>query len=645
MLALIATTWIVKRRRRKRKQRLSALRNVTLVVRDEEEKREKEERRLTRGNSVRSKLGRNSSLKEQRERTYSKRVARALASEKKELHREHHKLPSESSASEKADWQGNSTSSPPQTPLGRHASVKQRDREVAERVWKVPDTEDQPTTLSRQSRSARSRRGSGGRQRTKSTKGPESLAAVAAVPLTTAAVASARRGTLDRDIEAEAASSGDLSDKAPEDLVDESESEASEEEVITNGQHWASRRREDSHQLSVIGETGLSEGMPSADVSRDASVSEEKDVPQAESSKPSESATVAAPLAEYFSANAQSQITIPGRRSSVRRTPSQRSRYTTATSASNYTTATGAESTTDDDLASLRTARTGGTVTAVPSERPNDVSQATPRTTMAQAGPKAPAAALVRQDSRRDSDPFRSPVSASSSHGNPFGSPTQSSSGGHSTFASVPVLVVPPSGSSETQTVKLPTESMPPTEEAKSGLARKWSNVVRLRSPVPPTTARSRGASPTPSNRSASISSVTAGGRRTSPSPALTGESWAYSSRATEWKQKRQTSSSSVPTLKGMSDSATQHEGSVPPVPAIAIDSTRSSAPAAEHLKAAPATSSEGRQWLEPEKLDTGKPTTTPGADATPRPATGASAMQRKGSIGVAGSRFKESFE
>ncbi|CAO1631738.1 unnamed protein product [Parajaminaea phylloscopi] len=662
MLCLIAATWLIKRRRRSQRQRRSTLRNVTLVIREEEEKRDKEEKRLTRGSSIASKLGRNPSLKEERQRRYSERIARAVAREEKELgsSRGHHHPTSDSSVDGSGRESG-PASSPPSSPIIRRASVKQRDREVAQRVWKVPSEGIEPALLA-QLPKARTRKSSRGRS--------QSLRREGSRPGSVRGPTSTSAAAMDRDIEAEADTEAAFTHEAGQARhesrlpADSDDSESGGEEVITNGQHWASRRREDSNQLSVIGETGLSEGAPSADVSRDISVSGD---PEVASSIPAQASTSegdfytpagasgelvasaapgeegAAPaLASYTGALAISGVSLPGRRGSTQRTPSQRSRYTTATSASHYTTATAAESTTDDDAASLRTAQTGQTVTAIPlpAEEHNDDGTAE--------------RGLTRQPSRRDSDPFTSPISPSSSGGNPFASPTQSSAGGHSALASVPTIVA--TSPSVRTTGLLPATAEPSSKAAEGGLAerqheasraesssggivRKLSHVVRLRSPVPP--SRARGTSPSPSQRSVSITSVAGPSRKRSPSPALTGESWAYTSRAHEWKMKREGSSSSVPTLKGLSDQTAAEGQSIPPVPAMPAEAA-SGRHSESIARGTQAVGLGGRQWLEPTS-GYASPSTSGSHSNAPNTGGGAN-VQRKNSIGIAGSKFKETF-
>lgn len=62
-IALLTLVWVLLRRRKKQKQRRSVLRNRTLVAADEEKEKEREEKRLSRGNSLSSKLSRMASVK------------------------------------------------------------------------------------------------------------------------------------------------------------------------------------------------------------------------------------------------------------------------------------------------------------------------------------------------------------------------------------------------------------------------------------------------------------------------------------------------------------------------------------------------------------------------------------------------------
>lgn len=667
MLCLIAATWLLKRRRRIRRQRRSTLRNVTLVMREEEEKREKEEKRLTRGSSLASKLGRESSLtyvQEERQRRYSKRIARAKAREEKELGRKkgHRHLPSESSVGESAIGSGNtserrrhSIASPPASPLARKVSVKQRDREVAQRVWQLPDETLEPAALV-QVPSNKSKRANSRRQPSRFVCRQLRIDAQS-----TSGVAD-NHNIASRDVEAEAEAvlaSNPVAQSYRETSSFEHHSDGSdmsEEEVITSAPRWAGRRREISNQLSVIGESGLSEGGPSADASRDISVSNSVEAtspiidasasqapqmpettgPPSIAPSASSEAGAAPALSAYSATLALSGGSIPARRSSTQWTPSQRSRHTTTTSASQYTTASVAETTTDDDAASLQTAQTGHTVTAFaqPFRQGEEYQFPTP--------------ALVRQTSRPDLDPFTSPISPSNSGGNPFASLTQSSAGGHTATTSLPIIVATSPSVVETS---LPTETImstvittadPSQVEASSsgGFGRKLSQVVRLRSSI---ASRSRGASPTPSNRSASISSVAGLSLKRSPSPALTGESWAYKSHASEWKARREESSSSLSTSKALHGSSV--EGRVVPAALLLPSNVAGPVRHNEALRRTPSASSVGRQWLEPQitaSVPVGSPASGQNADNTTTPAP---LLQRKNSIGVAGSRFKETFD
>lgn len=60
---LVALIWWMVRRRKKQRQRRSVLRNRTLVIAEKEREKEREERRLSRGNSVASKMSRMTSLR------------------------------------------------------------------------------------------------------------------------------------------------------------------------------------------------------------------------------------------------------------------------------------------------------------------------------------------------------------------------------------------------------------------------------------------------------------------------------------------------------------------------------------------------------------------------------------------------------
>lgn len=653
MILLILATWYVVRRRRKARQRRSMLRNVTLVVREEEEKRDKEEKRLTRGNSIASKLGRSRSLKEAREKRFEEKVARAVAKEQKEARGGgHQQLPSEDSteaAVSTVPAKGNSKDDHHEAALAggaalagtavalkRSGSAKHRDREVAERVWKV-SSDDEGSSRSAAAEKPKKRKSLSGRSARR-----EAVAAV--LP---------RANEPERDVEAEAASGVPASDS--EDL---SGNESDKSGSI--GHVRPQRKREDSHPLSIIGESGLSEGGPSRDLSRtDLLASPER--PRTGDSAAAAAATAAAPIAAeslpsspkpVYAAGAAAAgsngVLAPTRRTSIVRTPSQRSRYTTATSASHYTTA---ESAAADDTASLRTARTGGTVTAVPLDAPT-------------------AGAAPSSSAGHDVDPFRSPTSpVSSSHAthegaasNPFASPTESSAG-HSGFAAPAVAAVAAGTASATAAepkAQAPAAAAPaapaiaPHDAAHTGLASRISQVIRLKQPTPPTKKSGdlhrvpSSSSSSKPKRSASFSSKKKQQRHaaaaaksaaspTSPtSPAA--ESWAYTPRAAEWRNSmsreeatRVSSSSSVPTLRSPSNTATGTGEDVPPVPALpGSKSSEAVAPPADQASASRGL--DGRPWI-----DTPRTPLTPQAQQPP--------LKRQNSIGVAGSRFKETFD
>lgn len=160
-VAILVLVWWVLRRRRRQRARRSALRNVTLLVHDEEKAREREEKRLSRRDSVRSVLGRRNTLEDKRQRRYDKRISRAIDEERRAAQEEesHAALLSQEEGS--VSQQQPSAASPAPAdksrtitfaetttaaaaiaaPISRKASVKHRDREVAQRVWRIPGEE------------------------------------------------------------------------------------------------------------------------------------------------------------------------------------------------------------------------------------------------------------------------------------------------------------------------------------------------------------------------------------------------------------------------------------------------------------------------------------------------------------------------
>ncbi|CAO1617153.1 unnamed protein product [Jaminaea pallidilutea] len=690
MLALIALTWFVVRRRRRGRQRRSTLRNVTLVVAEEEEKREREERRLTRGSSIASKMGRTGSLHEAREKRFSARVAHAVEGEKKEM------LQSGMHPDSSDEKQGEAAS--PQSPTGqkhptfvsRRASIKHRDREVAERVWKT---------------SAGQNKGS--------------HAELAASLATAAALGEANEGASDRkgkkrsstrrqrsrrsalgrhskpEPDLEAGKSGVTASEEEQDIDDERESGTDGEgnsvgQSDTRPSHIrASRARGDAQPLSIIGESGTSEADQSASASRPTRETDGvagHSTPRGQSAQidaePGHDADskVDAPATAAISASTigATASSVPERRSSRSITPSQQSQTASASRPSNLSSLpTGGTLSSMDDDASMQTAPSGRL-----SMSSNELEASTP--TKGRATPSA--GTLMQSDSQpAETDPFSSPISPSgtddgtmvhsSSRENPFASPTQSSAG-HEASKTSPtdsirmVLTTPPSAARANQTDRAASAPMSRDDSSKStsspgasGLARKISQVVRLKTPVPPS-RKDRSRSPTPLSgsglrRHASTSSSRAGDASTPPrpgaqparssqSPPAAGQSWAYTSHADEWKRNvvRSSSSSSVPTLKTVNGIAGTASAAptLPPVssrPSSAKDSLAGTSDAHELSRRKSLSSGvPSRRWIDPAPV-------VPGS--VPKDSTLAGrqqqALQRKGSIGVAGSRFKETFD
>ncbi|CAO1637088.1 unnamed protein product [Sympodiomycopsis kandeliae] len=516
--------WYINRRKRRAKARRSTLRNVTLIIQEEEKERDREEKRLARGDSVASKvLRRDSTLKEKRQQRYSKRIARAVAQERKQatssfsdtsnLTQPH---PSNSSAAA-ADQDNSMSRSPP--PPSRKASIKHRDREIAQRVWRVPGSAmgDRPLN-------------------------PRNLT---------------------RDLEAAGALRSQPDDDSGADQSDKDTSDV-EGSSIGHIRPTVIRRRDEPAMLSIIGESGVSNdrsasqaseivpGDPSTEVENDKSKSTTTITPIAASKSASASDQGVGTSSAAAAAGAGAGGILLGRNMS------QRSGLTVATSQSRYTTAE------DTDAQSMQTAETGGTIMpAQTSEQQQQQQIAEPEQEMRQQTPSSgavdsstlsgtplpgpaesssssgtPRAAPAVLPPRRDSDltdPFRSPDTAgtASTGTNPF-SDSRGATLSSPPTASEPLPPVP-------QIIK--TEDTPPLDKAEpvagdndkpvgstdrplkgsastvggaatgtsSGvsLVRKLSDVVRLKTPTP---RRHRSPSPGASTGS------TAGGTRRSMS-------------------------------------------------------------------------------------------------------------------------------
>lgn len=613
---LVGLVWHLHRRRKRRRARQSTLRNVTLVIQEEERAREREEKRLSRANSAITMVRRNSNIHETRERRYSDRVARAVAREQRAERRERKKRSSDATSAKEMGRTPKAASE-----LSRKASAKQRDREVAQRVWRIPGSEMgdsvyRPT--------------------------PQQL---------------------QHDLEAAEfagfSSGGEASDA--EQSIQPGDAPRSPR---SSGHQRPAHRRENTNELSVIGESSHSEARPSTDVIRDAGgpYGAQGDQPQASTSQSKEElqttdALVAAPP---LAALAPARTGSTSRK--ILRNNSQRSAYTTATSNTHYTTATA--EITDTDAQSMQTAETSGTVTARPVAAAAAVADDADVT----------AGTARQQPLRQDSNPFASPTGASSESGygsNPFASPTRSSEDGLASPSKVSplapaVLTTPPSASGHGES----------SSGADASVVRKLTQVIRLKTPSPRrdrslspgsskiarsnSTASSKhrfrrqvGDGPRPGagvDKQASASSTSL--HRQGLSPA--GESWAYTSKASEWKR------SSVPDVGGPQAG----QAHLPAAPAAAGASNASLADAGGDGAnvSLPQGIANKRRWDPRADLSRDPAMATPTRPA-PRGLTDASAvddasgastpagapprsnMERRPSIGVAGSRFKESFE
>lgn len=664
-LGLGLAVWYVKRRRRRRKARQSTLRNVTLVIEDEEKARAKEEKRLTRSDSVTSKvLRRGSTLRQKREQRYSKHIARAVAQENKVFgdtasspdRRYHEQLPSDSSG------QATSPGSSPRTSIPtRKASIKHRNREIAERVWRIPGSEMEqpplsPTALTRDLEAA-------------------------------GALVSDRPA---RDDHADEYDSGqDFSDKEHYDV------EAAPRSSSGHVRPGVKRNKDDPNILSVIGESGTSQDAdgilsevkpapalkPAADPSN-AGITGDSSTPSAEMATASAGAGAGAGIASA---------------GFLDRNMSQRSQYTTATSRSRYTTAE------ETDTQSMQTAETAGT--AMPTAAMPGTSTQHEDEPVDQSTPRVGATSILRRDSDQ-TDPFRSPDTAgtSSTSTNPFSDGKKNTVGfaEPESMSAAAVPAVPAIVTTQTSPVlagdkELATNQFPTTRASAEGsgsatgtsFGRKLSDVVRLKTPTPHSR---RSPSPSSVKRSVSTSSkssrtksstgqpsqdlslrktpsspkagrffrrggaaeTSSNARSPAKQPALTGESWAYTSRASEWKR------SSVPNVSETSSPTAEQGLTVPNPPFLAQTKRRSQSSTSMDKglakKSRSGTSSPSsdpphvpgeRIWLAPEaSLHHHASNATTADEALGSSAqAGASGMQRKPSIGAHGSRFTETFE
>lgn len=654
---IIAAIWVFNRKRRQSQARESALRNVTLVIRDEERAREREERRLSRANSAMSRLGRHSSVKDAREQRYSRRISQAVAREEKTRVAEEGE---NDDMEEDAPILSRTLSDAARDPLKRKASVKHRDREVAERVWRIAGEDmgesPMPTT---------------------SAAHPKQLdKAWDGINRPIASASSSRNPSIKRT---PSATKGKGRVREPGSPVQRTASSSS--------RNHHGHARHDSEALSVIGESSFSEGRPSGMISRGVSV----DGLAALAPIPSVPRSEVVPTAEVAEEGEANSMSSEGPDQDAPISPSEatwlsRSNSKMSSSGSGYVSANSHLNSTAPGGTSPRPepkqhSRMVGDVHQVvtPAQALPDPSSSTsspPQAREADVGVPTASRAIERASgggsatsTQSSQDPFKSPITASKeAHADPFanpargpqGSPTQvdanvaagTNAATDTAVSAAPALnVVMPSPEDEDPpgTSRAPLAVPVPATTA-GGRTRTWSDVIRLKTPTPGSGRRPRTASPSgpnagPVNRSGSGSKAS----RTSSTRSARRNKYPHFLHGTHNLQK--THSLSGATLapgtradpmggadlrRAASTGATRGPTEAPLSPGSWAYTSR----AAEWRAALDATSATARDNA------SAVPTiSVTGAGDLIMPQDSGRPLERKPSIGVAGSRFRETFE